>query len=75
MPEIIILLVVVGIPVLGVVIVVRALRPSSRPPAIRGLAAPGWFVDPTGPHAHRYWDGGQWSAYVADAGVQAQDPL
>jgi len=38
-------------------------------------AAPAWYTDPTGRHQHRYWDGGQWTAWVADNGTQGQDPL
>ncbi len=33
----------------------------------------GWYVDPTGRHKHRYWDGTRWSASVSDAGVTATD--
>ncbi len=31
------------------------------------LPAPGWYPDPTGAHAQRYWDGGGWTEHVADA--------
>jgi Protein of unknown function (DUF2510) len=75
LPEIFILLVLVGVPALIVMLVVRASRSSGKPAAGPGILPPGWFVDPTGRHAHRYWDGVRWSAYVADGGVQAQDPL
>ncbi|WP_028659305.1 AIM24 family protein [Nocardioides insulae] len=34
-----------------------------------------WQPDPSGKHEFRYWDGGQWTEYVADAGVQTTDPL
>ncbi|QYJ05754.1 AIM24 family protein [Nocardioides panacisoli] len=34
-----------------------------------------WHPDPTGKHELRYWDGNQWTEHVADAGVQATDPL
>lgn len=37
--------------------------------------APGWHPDPTGRHAHRYWDGSRWTDDVADAGITATDPL
>jgi hypothetical protein len=47
---------------------------ANKSPAGLAFVAPGWFRDPTGRHAHRYWDGARWSAYVADGGVQAQDP-
>lgn len=33
----------------------------------------GWFPDPTGRHEHRYWDGAQWTATVADAGTTTTD--
>lgn len=35
----------------------------------------GWFADPTGRHQLRYWDGAAWTAFVADAGIQTEDPL
>jgi len=75
LPEILILLVIFGLPALAVALAIRASRRSGRPPAGPGAVAPGWFADPTGRHAHRYWDGARWSAFVADGGVQAQDPL
>lgn len=34
-----------------------------------------WYPDPTGRHQLRYWDGQSWTSYVADAGVQAEDPM
>jgi Domain of unknown function (DUF4389)/Protein of unknown function (DUF2510) len=34
-----------------------------------------WYADPSGRHAHRYWDGAQWTAQVADDGRTALDPL
>jgi putative membrane protein len=37
--------------------------------------APGWFADPTGRHAGRYWDGTGWTAHVDDHGVTGTDPL
>jgi uncharacterized protein (AIM24 family) len=36
---------------------------------------PSWHPDPTGRHELRYWDGSTWTDHVADAGVQAMDPL
>jgi ABC-type sugar transport system permease subunit len=36
---------------------------------------PGWFPDPTGRHDHRWWDGAEWTAHVADAGVAASEPV
>ena len=39
-------------------------------------AAPAaWYADPSGRHAHRYWDGAQWTPHVADGGQIAHDPL
>ncbi|MBW3614912.1 MAG: PH domain-containing protein [Actinobacteria bacterium] len=35
--------------------------------------AAGWQPDPFGRHEVRYWDGGAWTAHVADAGVQGHD--
>lgn len=34
-----------------------------------------WHPDPTGRHQLRYWDGAVWTAWVADDGVQGEDPL
>ncbi len=39
------------------------------------LPPPEWYADPTGRHSHRYWDGAQWTAQVADAGQAGVDPL
>ena len=75
LPELLILFVMFGIPIIVVLLVVRAVQRSGKSAAGPGILPPGWFVDPTGRHAHRYWDGVRWSAYVADGGVQAQDPL
>jgi hypothetical protein len=36
--------------------------------------APGWLPDPTRRHELRYWDGGIWTADVADGGVESFDP-
>lgn len=48
-------------------------------PNSEGLPAAGppahWAADPTGRHAHRYWDGSEWTDHVADAGVPTIDPL
>jgi hypothetical protein len=38
-------------------------------------APPQWMADPTGRHESRYWNGSAWSDHVADAGVQASDPV
>ena len=36
---------------------------------------PAWYPDPTGRHDHRWWDGAEWTAHVADAGAPGSDPL
>jgi hypothetical protein len=41
----------------------------------RGGPKPDWYADPTGRHEYRYWDGGAWTANVADAGSASLDPL
>jgi hypothetical protein len=46
--------------------------PSSAP--LAGLGAR-WMNDPTGRHKYRYWDGGQWTENVYDAGVESRDPV
>lgn len=38
-------------------------------------APAGWQPDPRGRHESRYWDGAGWTDHVADAGVQAVDPV
>lgn len=35
----------------------------------------GWYPDPTRKFETRYWDGTQWTEYVARAGQAARDPL
>ena len=37
--------------------------------------APGWLADPAGRHQYRYWDGGNWTENVYDAGVESRDPV
>ena len=49
--------------------------PPPPPPAPAVLARADWYVDPTGRHAHRYWNGSGWTANVADAGVAGLDPV
>lgn len=34
-----------------------------------------WYADPTGRYEHRYWDGLQWTPYVAARGQRALDTL
>lgn len=38
-------------------------------------SAPGWYVDPTGRHAYRYWTGDRWSGRVDDPSGPSVDPL
>jgi hypothetical protein len=45
------------------------------PPSSTPLPPAQWYADPTGRHTHRYWDGAQWTAQVADDGRTATDPL
>ena len=45
-----------------------ALPPAALPPAQ-------WYADPSGRHAHRYWDGAHWTPQVADDGRTGVDPL
>jgi hypothetical protein len=47
----------------------------SAPPSPTPLPPAQWYADPTGRHTHRYWDGAQWTAQVADDGRTAIDPL
>ena len=37
--------------------------------------AAAWRPDPTSRHQLRYWDGQDWTAYVADQGIQSTDPV
>ena len=34
-----------------------------------------WYPDPSGRHAHRFWNGASWTPHVADDGQVAVDPL
>jgi hypothetical protein len=36
---------------------------------------PAWYPDPTGTHDHRWWDGIEWTAHVADGGVASLDEV
>jgi hypothetical protein len=36
--------------------------------------APGWLIDPSGRHEHRYWSGSEWTEHVTDGGVPGIDP-
>ena len=35
--------------------------------------AAGWYVDPSGRHEARYWDGDRWTDRIADRGVENHD--
>jgi hypothetical protein len=47
--------------------------PAPEQPVSTAVA--GWYGDPLSRHQHRYFDGAQWTAHVADQGVQGVDPL
>jgi hypothetical protein len=49
-------------------------RPDAANPPRPAVPA-AWHPDPTGRHAHRFWDGTTWTAHVADGGQLALDPL
>lgn len=51
-----------------------ARSPAAAPDAPTAVPA-GWYADPGGHHELRYWNGGVWTATVADAGATAEDPL
>ncbi|MBS1836575.1 MAG: DUF2510 domain-containing protein [Actinobacteria bacterium] len=38
-------------------------------------APAGWYPDAYGRHQYRYWDGTNWTGYVATDGVQSSDPI
>jgi hypothetical protein len=35
---------------------------------------PGWYVDPSGQHPHRYWDGASWTDQVSGRAEEARRP-
>ena len=75
-PELIIILIMFGIPVLVVVGIVSLVRRSGQRQGPQTPAAPaGWLADPMQRHQFRYWDGRQWTASVSDDGAQSTDPL
>jgi serine/threonine-protein kinase len=49
--------------------------PASAASSASGIG-PGWYVDPTGRSAQRWWDGTRWTAHVAtDGGALSTDDL
>lgn len=36
---------------------------------------PNWYLDPSGGHQYRYYDGSEWTGHVADGGQVTQDPF
>ncbi len=48
---------------------------TAVPGAAPASAPPAWYVDPSGRHTHRYWDGAQWTPHVADGGQASYEPL
>jgi hypothetical protein len=56
--------------------VVREPTGPLTPKAADGTTANfGWYADPAGRHALRYFDGRRWSDLVADDGGRSNDPL
>lgn len=51
----------------------QPIEPSDTAGPIAEQPAAGWFDDPTGRHANRYWDGSRWTSNVGDAGVPGTD--
>lgn len=51
------------------------MAPEPPPPPPMPAVPAGWYKDPAGCHELRFWDGFKWSAHVANAGIQAADPL
>jgi len=62
----------------GGALVVRAIVRNNRrssPTTMAPASPPGWAPDPTSRHQLRWWDGAQWTAAVADDGLQSHDPV
>jgi Protein of unknown function (DUF2510) len=47
--------------------------PQVSPATVAQAASAAWYLDPSGRHQLRYWDGAAWSPYVSDRGVQFVD--
>jgi len=45
----------------------RPAASTSVPEAASGSPSPGWYPDPSGEHASRYWDGSVWTDRTSDA--------
>jgi hypothetical protein len=74
--EILIIAALSVVPAVVAIIIVLARKSSGRDhQSAPGAPPAGWFSDPTGRHAQRYWDGLRWSSKVADQGVISDDPL
>jgi hypothetical protein len=39
------------------------------------VPADGWYIDPSGDHKLRYWDGANWTGYIADDGAAVLNPI
>jgi putative membrane protein len=57
------------------------LHPVQAPATSRAAAAiatdnvpDGWYADPSGRHAFRYWNSGRWTEHVSDGGIAGVDP-
>ena len=35
----------------------------------------GWYVDPSGKHEFRFWDGADWTGHVANRGTASHEPI
>jgi hypothetical protein len=51
--------------------------PSTLEPSLTAAASASaaWYPDPSGRHAHRFWDGAAWTPTVADDGQIGSDSL
>lgn len=65
------------VPIVAVLAVVAAASGSrgGKPVTTAPSAPAAWLADPSGRHELRYWNGASWTADVADAGQQGQDPV
>jgi len=77
-PELLIVLVILGIPVALVVLIVRLAggsrsRTAASAPPLAG--PPGWHPDPSGRFEARYFDGIRWTEHVTRDGTPGIDPL